>query len=335
MPWSPTRAFPHPLANIVSTNTDDVMTNYVSYALVEMMTWQGLGDVINRFRTHVLDLNPLSIVWGPGILNRLRIPTTYCWSPALIPKPADWAEEISISGFFFLNLASSYTAEPDLAAFLAAGPRPVYIGFGSIVVDNPDALTRMIFNAVAQTGVRALVSKGWGGIGADSVGIPEGVFMLGNCPHDWLFQHVSAVVHHGGAGTSAAGIWAGRPSCVVPFFGDQPFWGSMIARAGAGPSPIPYKDLTVDKLASAIEECLKPETQERAEELGAKMREEKGADVAGKSFHEFLNTPALRCTLAPSRVAVWRVRRTQTRLSALAAAVLVKEGFIKYSDLKL
>lgn len=335
MPWSPTRAFPHPLANIESTNTDVVLANYVSYAMVEMMTWQGLGDVINRFRTKALGLEPLSLIWAPGLLNRLKIPTTYCWSPALIPKPADWGTEISIAGFFFLNLASNYTPEPELADFLAAGPPPVYIGFGSIVVDNPNALTRMIFDAVAATGVRALVSKGWGGLGVDSVGIPENVFMLGNCPHDWLFKHVSAVVHHGGAGTSAAGITLGKPTVVVPFFGDQPFWGAMIANAGAGPAPIPYKKLTAENLAGAIREALKPETQARAEELGARIRKEKGADMGGKSFHQFLDTDGIRCTLAPSRVAVWRVRRSKTRLSALAATLLVNEGLLKYSDLKL
>ncbi len=335
MPWSPTRAFPHPLANIEASNTDVVMTNYVSYALVEMMTWQGLGDVINRFRTKVLDLEPLSLIWAPGLLSRLRIPTTYCWSPALIPKPADWADEITVAGFYFLNLASSYTPDPDLAEFLAAGPPPVYIGFGSIVVDNPNALTRTIFDAVSIAGVRALVSKGWGGLGTDAVGKPDDVFMLGNVPHDWLFKHVSAVVHHGGAGTSAAGINAGKPTVVVPFFGDQPFWGSMIARAGAGPAPIPYVKLTAENLAAAITEAIQPERKLRAEELGAKIREEKGADVGGKDFHDFLDTQNMRCSLAPSRVAVWRVRRTQTRLSTLASAVLVKEGLLKYTDLKL
>jgi len=335
MPWSPTKAFSHPLANIESTNTDPVMTNYVSYTMVEMMTWQGLGDVINRFRTKVLDLEPLSLMWAPGLLSRLRIPTTYCWSPALIPKPADWGAEVTVSGFFFLNLASSYTPDPDLAAFLAAGPPPVYIGFGSIVVEDPNALTRKIMDAVSVSGVRALVSKGWGGLGAEDVGLPENVFMLGNCPHDWLFQHVSAVVHHGGAGTSAAGIKAGKPTVVVPFFGDQPFWGAMIAKAGAGPAPIPFTKLTAENLAAAIQEALKPETTTRAQELGARIREEQGADVGGKSFHEFLNTDNLRCSLAPSRTAVWRVRRTKTKLSALAGAVLVNNGLLKYSDLKL
>lgn len=335
MPWTPTRAFPHPLANIQSTNTDPVMTNYVSYALVEMMTWQGLGDVINRFREKALDLDPMSLIWAPGVLNRLRIPYTYCWSPALIPKPNDWGHEIDISGFYFLNLASAFTPDPDLAAFLAAGPPPVYIGFGSIVVDDPNALTRMIFDAVHLTGVRALVSKGWGGLGAEDVGLPEGVFMLGNVPHDWLFQHVSAVCHHGGAGTTAAGIQAGKPTIVVPFFGDQPFWGAMISRAGAGPDPIPFKQLSGEKLAEAIRHCLKPETQARAQDLGNKIREEKGTDVGGKSFHDHLDTDALRCSIEPSRAAAWRVRRTKVRLSPMVAAVLVDRGLIKYSDLKL
>ncbi|KAK6223322.1 hypothetical protein LQW54_000439 [Pestalotiopsis sp. IQ-011] len=335
MPWSPTRAFPQPLANIQSSNTDPVTTNYVSYALVEMMTWQGLGDVINRFRTKILDLDPLSLLWAPAVLTRLRIPYTYCWSPALIPKPADWGNHIDIAGFYFLNLASNYTPEAELAAFLEAGPPPIYIGFGSIVVDDPNGLTKKIFDAVAATGVRALVSKGWGGLGADSVGIPDGVFMLGNCPHDWLFQHVSAVCHHGGAGTTAAGINAGKPTIVVPFFGDQPFWGAMVAKAGAGPEPIPYKKLTAENLAEAIKTALKPETLERAGELGAKIREEQGSDVGGQSFHQHLNVDELRCAVAPSRAAVWRVRRSKVSLSALAAATLVENGFLQYSDLKL
>ncbi|ROT34996.1 UDP-Glycosyltransferase/glycogen phosphorylase [Sodiomyces alkalinus F11] len=335
MPWSPTKAFPHPLANIQSTNTDAIMTNYLSYALVEMMTWQGLGDVINRFRADVLDLDPISLIWAPGLLTRLRIPYTYCWSPALIPKPNDWDSRIDIAGFYFLDLASSFRPDPDLAAFLQAGPPPVYIGFGSIVVDDPDALTRMIFEAVRLTGVRVLVSKGWGGLGAESLGLPEGVFMLGNVPHDWLFKHVSAVCHHGGAGTSAAGIRAGKPTIVVPFFGDQPFWGAMVHKAGAGPEPIPYKEFTAEKLAEAIRHCMKPETQNRAQELGARIREERGSEEGAKSFHQHLGVDGLRCVLAPSRTAVWRVRRTKVRLSAFAAAVLAEKGLIKYSDLKL
>ena len=333
MPWSPTRAFPHPLANVQSSNADPSTTNYVSYALVDMMTWQGLGDIINRFRKKSLKLEPVSVMWAPGMATRLQIPYTYCWSPALIPKPKDWGAHINISGFYFLSLASAFTPARDLQAFLDAGPSPVYIGFGSIVVDDPDGMTKLIFEAVKKSGQRALVSKGWGGFGADQV--PDGIFMLGNVPHDWLFKRVSCVVHHGGAGTTAAGIALGKPTVVVPFFGDQPFWGAMIARAGAGPLPIPNKELTSDKLAAGILECLKPNTIERAQELGAKINSEHGTTVGAESFHDRLDIDSLRCTIVPDRVAVWRVKRTPIRLSAFAAATLHDEGLLDFNDLKL
>lgn len=335
MPWSPTQSFSHPLANIVSTNAESAMTNFISYALVDMLTWQGLGDVINRFREKSLGLEAVSIMWAPGMTSRLKIPYTYTWSPALIPKPKDWGNHIDISGFYFLDLASNYVPLPDLKAFLDVGPPPIYIGFGSIVVDDPNAMTKMIFDAVRKTGQRALVSKGWGGFGADEIGIPEGVFMLGNCPHDWLFQRVSCVVHHGGAGTTAAGIRAGRPTVIVPFFGDQPFWGAMVARAGAGPPPVPYKELTADKLAESIMKALEPESLSRAAELSNQISHEKGADAGAEQFHNHLELDKLRCSLAPQRVAIWRVKRTDIRLSAFAATVLGNEGLIDFADLKL
>ncbi|KAK4626648.1 Sterol 3-beta-glucosyltransferase UGT80A2 [Fulvia fulva] len=335
MPYSPTQAFPHPLANIQSSNADTHLTNYISYALVDMLTWQGLGDVINRFRQRSLGLDAISLMWAPGMLQRLRIPHTYCWSPALIPKPKDWGANISISGFFFLDLASNYEPDPELKAFLDAGPPPVYIGFGSIVLDDPNGMTKMIFEAVEKIGQRALVSKGWGGVGADELGKPDNVFMLGNCPHDWLFKRVSCVVHHGGAGTTAAGITAGRPTLVVPFFGDQPFWGAMVARAGAGPEPIPHKQLTADNLAEGIQKCLEPQSQERAHELADKIARENGSELGAQSFHQFLDVDKLRCNLAPSRPAVWRIKRTQARLSVLAACTLAQEGLLDFNDLKL
>jgi UDP:flavonoid glycosyltransferase YjiC (YdhE family) len=131
----------------------------MSYPMVDLLTWQGLGDVVNKFRKHILRIDELSPIWAPSLIQRAKIPYTYCWSPALIPKPNDWGEHIDISGFFFLDLAEQYKPSEDLAKFLAAGPPPVYIGFGSIVVDDPAALTKLIFDAVAKLGIRALVSK--------------------------------------------------------------------------------------------------------------------------------------------------------------------------------
>eukprot|EP01053_Blabericola_migrator_P013343 Blabericola_migrator_1__13342@NODE_940_length_5959_cov_113_267312_g652_i0_p1_GENE_NODE_940_length_5959_cov_113_267312_g652_i0NODE_940_length_5959_cov_113_267312_g652_i0_p1_ORF_typecomplete_len864_score135_03Glyco_transf_28/PF03033_20/2_4e38UDPGT/PF00201_18/2_3e25ATG_C/PF09333_11/3_4e03ATG_C/PF09333_11/1_7e03ATG_C/PF09333_11/1e11Glyco_tran_28_C/PF04101_16/4e06VPS13_C/PF16909_5/0_0014_NODE_940_length_5959_cov_113_267312_g652_i08893480 len=334
MPWSPTHAFAHPLANVLASDNDDSTTNYLSYALMDLLTWQGLADVINRFRRNTLGLTALKTWSAPNMLAHLRIPFTYCWSPALIPKPRDWPENIICSGFYFLDLASDYTPDPILAKFLASGAPPVYIGFGSVVVEDPDGMTKLIFKAVKLSGQRALVSKGWGGIGGADLKVPDNVFMLGNVPHDWLFKYVSCVCHHGGAGTTATGIAAGRPTIIVPFFGDQPFWGGMIARAGAGPHPIPIKELTAERLAEAIKFCLVPDVGKKAAGMAEQIRSERGTLVGAQSFQKELDVDNMRCVLMPCRPAVW-ITKKGVRLSALAATVLAKEGLVKEDDLRL
>ena len=153
-------------------------------------TWQGLGDVINAFRSATLGLEPLSARSGPSVLDRTKVPWTYCWSDSLIEKPKDWKQHIGgsstangltdsyvdISGFYFLQGDSDFQPEPELDAFLKAGEPPIYIGFGSVVVEDAAAMTRTIFDAVKQSGTRALVSAGWGGLGGTDV--PDSVFIL-------------------------------------------------------------------------------------------------------------------------------------------------------------
>lgn len=338
-PYTPTQQFPHPLANIKKSNVDTNYTNFISYPLVEMMTWQGLGDLVNRFRVDTLGLEPVSTLWAPGQLFRLKVPYTYLWSPGLIPKPADWGPEIDIAGFVFLDLASSFQPPASLTEFMEAGEPPVYIGFGSIVVDDPDRFTSLIFEAVEKAGVRALVSKGWGGLGEEG-NTPENVYMLENTPHDWLFPRVSAVIHHGGAGTTAIGLKCGKPTMIVPFFGDQPFWGAMVSKAGAGAlEPIPYKHLSVEALVEGIKQCLSPEAKAAAEGIAHDIAlEGDGARNAVESFHNHLQLQGehtMRCSIFPDRVAVWEVKKSDLRLSALAAELLVQKKNIKWHDMRL
>lgn len=232
-----------------------------------------------------------------------------------------------------MKAASDYKPDDALVEFLKAGPPPIYIGFGSIVIDKPAELTKIIFGAVKRTGVRALISKGWGGLGDGDA--PEGVFLLENCPHDWLFPHVSCVVHHGGAGTTAIGISLGKPTIIVPFFGDQLFWGSMVYRAGAGPEPVPYKSLTEEKLAESITKALGPDIQTAVKKMSEKIAGEDGCGEASKSFHQWLNYDSMRCLLCPDKVAVWRVRKTNLRLSALATTTLIDNGLLTLREVKL
>ena len=221
MPWSSTRAFPHPLANFKVEKLDPETVNYASYGIVEWLTWQGLGDIINNWRSQTLDLEPVPTTVGPCLAEALEIPFTYCWSPALVPKPQDWASHIDVCGFFFRD-AAPYTPPKDIDEFLRAGPPPVYIGFGSIVVDDPDKMTNLILDAVQRCGVRAIVSRGWSKLGGD-LPSTEQVLFIGDCPHEWLFEHVAAVVHHGGAGTAACGLRNACPTFIVPFFGEYDY----------------------------------------------------------------------------------------------------------------
>ena len=337
-PYTPTQDFPHPLATIKKSNVDPGYTNFISYPLVEMMVWQGLGDLVNDFRTKTLGLDPVSTLWAPGSTYRLHVPFTYLWSPGLVPKPEDWGEEIDVSGFVFLDLASSFNPPEDLVEFLNGGEMPIYIGFGSIVVDDADHFTEMIFEAVKLAGVRALVSKGWGGLGLGQHDVPDNIYMLENTPHDWLFPRVKACVIHGGAGTTAIALKCGKPTMVVPFFGDQYFWGSMIGKAGAGPTPVPYKKLTAESLADGIKFCFTDGAKSEAEKIARSIENEgDGGENAVRSFHSHLcleGESSMRCAILPDRVAVWKVKNTSLKLSALAADIIVDEGLMNWKNLR-
>lgn len=238
-----------------------------------------------------------------------------------------------MKGFSFLKLGSDYSPPRDIVDFLNAGPPPVYIGFGSIVVADPQGLTKLIFEAVRLAGVRAIISKGWGGIGAGEV--PDNILLISNCPHDWLFQRVSCVVHHGGAGTTAAGIALGVPTVVVPFFGDQPFWGQMIAKAGAGPKPIAFKQMTAETLAASIRFALRNEVRKAVQEMASRIGKEDGALGAVEDIQEKLQVNEMRCEICPERLAVWRDMKTGTHLSGFAAIVAVEQRLLLPKNLRL
>lgn len=339
-PYTPTTQFPHPLANVKASNVDREYTNYMSYPLVDLMTWQGLGDLINRFRVRTLGLEPVSTLWAPGQLSRMRVPMTYLWSPGLVPKPEDWGPEIDIAGYVFLDLANSYKPPAELTDFLSKSGPKIYIGFGSIAgIKDTKAFCTLLFEAVKKAGVRAVISRGWGGMG-DGMDIPDEVLMIDNVPHDWLFPQLDAVCHHGGAGTTAAGLRYGKPTMIVPFFGDQPFWAQMIVRADAGANQVwPLKQLTPERFATSIKECLRPEAKKNAQAIAKSIAAEgDGADNAVDSFHRGLRLGgkhSVRCDVFSDRIATWRVKHTNLKLSALAADLLVENKRLSTGDLEL
>jgi len=167
---------------------------------------------------------------------------------------------------------------PELAAFLAQGEPPVYIGFGSMTAKDPEGLSRLVLDAVLRTGQRAVVATGWGAIAEQTTS--KRVFVLDQAPHGWLFPRMRAIVHHGGAGTTAEALRAGKPSVIVPFIVDQQFWGKRVEAMDAGTAPIPVRKLTAVRLADSIEQACGESLQQNAAEIGSAIRAEQGLDRA-------------------------------------------------------
>ncbi|XP_062079039.1 sterol 3-beta-glucosyltransferase UGT80A2 isoform X2 [Humulus lupulus] len=282
MPWTPTSEFPHPLSRVKQ------QAGYrLSYQIVDSLIWLGIRDMINDVRKKKLKLRPVTYLSGSQGSTDSDIPHGYIWSPHLVPKPKDWGPKVDVVGFCFLDLASNYEPPAELVKWLKAGEKPIYIGFGSLPVQEPEKMTQVIVDALDKTGQRGIINKGWGGLG--NLAEPkDSIYLLDNCPHDWLFLQCKAVVHHGGAGTTAAGLKAACPTTIVPFFGDQPFWGEQVHARGVGPAPIPVDQFSLPKLIGAIKYMIDSKVKERAVELAKAMEDEDGVTGAVKAFFKHL-----------------------------------------------
>lgn len=272
-PFTPTKTFPAVLFP-QSLSRLGGPVNRLSHQLLRQIIWQGSRSGDTAARKQVLNL-PVSPFWGPHRSPYLhRFPTLYGFSPSVIAKPSDW-QNTFVTGYWFLDAAPRWTPPPELVDFLEAGSPPVYIGFGSMGNRNPEETADLVLQALAKTGQRAILLAGWSGMQTEN--LPDNAFLIDSVPHAWLFPRVAAVVHHGGAGTTAAGLRAGVPTIIIPFFGDQGFWGQRVAELGVGTEPIPRQQLTAERLAQAIQVAVSDRTmRQRAADLGRKIRTEDG-----------------------------------------------------------
>jgi UDP:flavonoid glycosyltransferase YjiC (YdhE family) len=235
MPWSATRSVPHPFAQI-DPSAHRPVENFFSYGVIDLIVWAGISDLVNTFRTQTLKLSPFALTDGAALLEDHEVPFTYLWPESLVPKPEDWGSYIDLANFIPYEQEQTHQPRQALLDFLAAGEAPIYVGFGSVVAQDPVALTRTIFTALERAGARGIVAEGWAHLGGGD--LPPNVYVIGDCPHDWLFPRCRAVCHHGGAGTT-------RPGCAPVF---RPSWcpssaisssGAHVAKAGAGPGRFP------------------------------------------------------------------------------------------------
>jgi sterol 3beta-glucosyltransferase len=262
--------------------------NMFTHRLGELTIWSIVRRMINRWRVETLGLPALS--WrGPfDHLYEHEMPYLYGFSPSVVPRPDDWPDWHHISGYWFLDHDPSWSPPDSLVRFLEAGPKPISIGFGSMLGLEAEKLLKLSVQALIQTGQRGVLLGGWAEL--SDLELPDTIFQIDAVPHDWLFPRMAAVVHHGGSGTTAAGLRAGVPSILVPFFGDQPYWGRRVHTLGVGPRPIQRKSLTVPKLADAITHAVEDESmQQNAVALGKCIRAEDGVGSAVDFIRRYLN----------------------------------------------
>ncbi|WP_242343510.1 glycosyltransferase [Anaeromyxobacter terrae] len=256
--------------------------NRLSHWATERLMWRVNRESSIRLRRDVLGLPPYASS-AFEIMRRAEPPVLIGVSPHAVARPRDWAPYLHLTGYWFLDEPSGWTPPPVLSQFLASGSPPVCVGFGSMVSADPAGDVRMITAALERVGRRGILLSGWAGLHEHAADLPSSILPLDSVPHSWLFPRVAAVVHHGGAGTTAAALRAGVPQVVVPFITDQPFWGDRVRRLGVGPPPIPRTRLTAERLAGAISRAVESEAMAaRAGILGEKVRGEDGASVAAE-----------------------------------------------------
>ena len=260
--------------------------NWFSFRFANQAFIYLIKPIVNECRRDVLGLKTLPASFYRH-LDVSRQPIVYGFSPNLLPRPEDWGDWLQVSGHWFLEDHLEWQPPDELLRFLEAGKSPVYVGFGSMVDEHIERATRIVLGVLKQTGQRGIQLGGWGGLGRG--GLPETILRLDSVPHDWLFPQVAAVVHHGGVGTTATGLRYGKPTVVVPFFADQPFWGERVHHLGCGPQPIPFPKLNIDNLVEAIDRAVSDAAlRQNAGVLGDKLKNEDGVGKAVHMIQAFL-----------------------------------------------
>jgi len=260
--------------------------NQATYFLAEQMAWQMFRAVINRWRKHTLSLPPAPIAGYFGRFGQPRFPILNGFSSLVVQRPADWGEHIYMPGYWFPE-DRDWQPPAGLQEFIDAGSPPVFVGFGSMPIKDPPRTTAVILEALKQNGQRGILHMGWGGLGSQA--LPDTVFKIDYAHYGWLFPRMAMLIHHGGSGTTAFGLRAGIPACVVSFVFDQFYWGERIAGLGAGPKPIRHTQLSVENLSHAIRQGAGDGSmRQKAAELGRRIRAENGIENAAQIIGRIL-----------------------------------------------
>lgn len=284
-PTLPTSEFPHHLSRIPVSLGGPL--NRLTHLLFRQLFWLPDREWVNAWRAD-LGLPALGFSGPHPQAVRRGVPYLFGYSPALLPRPADWPAQAKVTGFWFLDTTTKYQPPPDLLQFLDSGPPPVVMAFGSLVDPNPPELQRHLFAALEQTGQRGLVLAGWN---LDQTTLPPNIFRANWVPLPWLLPRVRAVIHHSGAGTTSEILRAAVPSVPLPYSGEQKFWGRRLHQLGLASAPLPRSKLETQPLVQRLEFVLhNPQLPERLRTMSQKLRAENGVEQAVRLIEEFASS---------------------------------------------
>ncbi|ACK64775.1 Sterol 3-beta-glucosyltransferase [Rippkaea orientalis PCC 8801] len=250
--------------------------NRLTHLVFEEIMWGMSKSGIKAFWQKEFRTNP------PNFANpfRKQQPTIVSCSNYVFPKPQDLPVTVHNTGYWFLDEGVNGLLKEELEDFLSSGSPPVYVGFGSLGdPTQAEKTTQLVINALNLCGQRGILVTGWHGM-AKLDRMPETILMLESVSHAWLFPRLSVIVHHGGAGTTAAALRSGVPSVIIPHANDQFAWGTRLYELGVAAKPIPRKKLTANNLAAAITDTFRQEVRQKAKVLGEKIQGEKGLEKA-------------------------------------------------------
>ncbi|KAF1916265.1 sterol 3-beta-glucosyltransferase [Ampelomyces quisqualis] len=291
MPWTRTRAYPHAFSVLEKKMGGGY--NSITYITFDTIFWTAISGQINKWRRRELGLQSTSLAKMQANLR----PFLYNFSPHVVPPPLDWPDWIRVTGYWFLDEGDVYEPPAELTAFIAQARKDdkklVYVGFGSIVIDDPAALTKTVVDSVLKADVRCVLSKGWSDrletkdASKPEIPLPPEMFQIQAAPHDWLFKQMDAAVHHGGSGTTGASLRAGIPTIIKPFFGDQYFFAQRVEDMGVG---IWLKKVNTSVFSRALWEATHSQRMiVKAKVLGQRIRKDNGTQAAVQTIYRELD----------------------------------------------
>lgn len=251
----PSPGVSHPIKNLTALG-DMGKFNGLINGLINTLRIRGIQKIYKQYKDLYPDIKSSYRAVRKTLFEKEK--TIYTISPSLFEKPEYWPETAHVPGFYERTRTQNWQPDEALIQFLDSHEKIVFISFGSMINSNSLETTKVILEALKKNKVAAILGNNWGGLEATEH--PEHVFFVKEIPHEWIFPKVYAVVHHGGSGTTHAGLKYGCPTLIIPHIQDQYLWNQTISRLALGPKGVSIKKLSYEVFEPLLQDLLNNRT---------------------------------------------------------------------------